>query len=238
MSSLLDEIKKRTVDFRPNYDGQLFEPIVLPAQFCLLVNGAEGIAVGMATRIPPHNLRAVIDAPDVIDTLEVSIKRLAKKVKAPDFPTGGVILNDAAELSSIYETGELARALQRTWTTEKHGRKTYAVVTSIPYGVNKATLLEKIGGLIADKKVPQTARTYGTNRPTRSASRWRYLRKPTDGPAAMAFLFKHTPLQINYNVNLTCLYVPGAGACSARAREPAEDARPGCSSATRRSAGA
>ena len=208
---LLDEIKKRTVDFRPNYDGQLFEPIVLPAQFPpLLVNGAEGIAVGMATRIPPHNLRAVIDAClMLIDDPEVSIKRLAKKVKAPDFPTGGVILNDAAELSSIYETGSGSVRLQGTWTTEKHGRKTYAVVTSIPYGVNKATLLEKIGGLIADKKVPQLSDVRDES--TDEVRIVLELRKPTDGPAAMAFLFKHTPLQINYNVNLTCLVpVPGA----------------------------
>ena len=208
---LLDEIKKRTVDFRPNYDGQLFEPVVLPAQFPqLLVNGAEGIAVGMATRIPPHNLRAVIDACLLlIDDPDVSIKRLARKVKAPDFPTGGVILNDAAELASIYETGSGSVRLQGTWTTEKQGRKNYVVVTSIPYGVNKATLLEKIGGLIADRKVPQLSDVRDES--TDEVRIVLELRKPTDGPAAMAFLFKHTPLQINYNVNLTCL-VPVAGA--------------------------
>ena len=146
---LLDEIKKRTVDFRPNYDGQLFEPIVLPAQFPqLLVNGSEGIAVGMATRIPPHNLRSVIDACVLlIDDPNVSLTRLANKVKAPDFPTGGTILNNAKELRTIYETGQGAVRTQCTWETEKSGRKNYIVVNSIPYGVNKATLIEKIGAL-------------------------------------------------------------------------------------------
>ena len=207
---LLDEIKKRTVDFRPNYDGQLFEPIVLPAQFPqLLVNGAEGIAVGMATRIPPHNLRAVIDAClMLIEDPDVSIKRLARKVKAPDFPTGGVILNDPAELMSVYETGSGSVRLQGTWTTEKQGRKNYAIVTSVPYGVNKASLLEKIGGLIADRKVPQLSDVRDES--TDEVRIVLELRKTADAPAAMAFLFKHPPLQINYNVNLTCL-VPVAG---------------------------
>jgi len=208
---LLDEIKKKTVDYRPNYDGQIFEPIVLPAQFPqLLVNGAEGIAVGMATKIPPHNLRAVIDAClMLIDDPDVSIKRLARKVKAPDFPTGGVILNDPAELISIYETGSGSVRLQGTWTTEKHGRKNYVIVNSVPYGVNKATLLEKIGGMIADRKVPQLSDVRDES--TDEVRIVLELRKPTDGPAAMAFLFKHTPLQLNYNVNLTCLVpVPGA----------------------------
>jgi DNA gyrase subunit A len=208
---LLDEIKKRTVDFRPNYDGQIFEPIVLPAQFPqLLINGAEGIAVGMATKIPPHNLRAVIDACSMlIDDPDVSIKKLAKKVKAPDFPTGGVILTDAADLLNVYETGSGSVRLQGTWTTEKHGRKNYIIVTSVPYGVNKASLLEKIGALIAERKVPQLSDVRDES--TDEVRVVLELRRPTDGPAAMAFLFKHTPLQINYNVNLTCLVpVPGS----------------------------
>jgi DNA gyrase subunit A len=207
---LLDEIKKRTVDFRPNYDGQIFEPIVLPAQFPqLLVNGCEGIAVGMATRIPPHNLRAVIDAClMLIEDPDVSIKRLSRKIKGPDFPTGGVILNEVSELQQIYETGSGSVRLQGTWTTEKHGRKNYVIVTSVPYGVNKATLLEKIGGLIAERKVPQLSDVRDES--TDEVRVVLELRKATDAPAAMAFLFKHTPLQINYHANLTCL-VPVEG---------------------------
>jgi DNA gyrase subunit A len=208
---LLDEIKKRTVDFRPNYDGQIFEPIVLPAQFPqLLINGAEGIAVGMATKIPPHNLRAVIDACFMlIDDPDVSIKRLARKVKAPDFPTGGIILTDAADLLNVYETGSGSVRLQGTWTTEKQGRKNYIIVTSVPYGVNKASLMEKIGALIAERKVPQLSDVRDES--TDEVRVVLELRRPTDGPAAMAFLFKHTPLQISYNVNLTCLVpVPGS----------------------------
>jgi DNA gyrase subunit A len=208
---LLDEIKKRTVDFRPNYDGQSLEPVVLPAQFPqLLVNGAEGIAVGMATRIPPHNLRAVIDAClMLIDDPDVSLKRLARKVKAPDFPTGGVILTDPAELNQMYETGSGAVRLQGTWTTEKQARRNYVIVTSVPYGVNKATLLEKIGGLIAERKVPQFVDVRDES--TDEVRVVLELRKASDAPAGMAFLFKNTPLQINYNMNLTCLVpVPGS----------------------------
>lgn len=208
---LLDEIKKRTVDFRPNYDGQSLEPIVLPAQFPqLLVNGAEGIAVGMATRIPPHNLRAVIDAClMLIEDPDVSIKRLARKVKAPDFPTGGVILTDPADLAQMYETGTGAVRLQGTWTTEKHGRRNYVIVNSVPYGVNKATLLEKIGGLIAERKVPQFVDVRDES--TDEVRVVLELRKATDAPAGMAYLFKNTPLQITYNMNLTCLIpVPGS----------------------------
>ncbi len=202
---LLDEIKKRTVDFRPNYDGQLTEPIVLPAQFPqLLVNGAEGIAVGMATKIPPHNLRAVIDAClMLIEDPDISLKRLARKVKGPDFPTGGVILNETSELSQIYETGSGSVRLQGTWTTEKHGRKHYVIVTSIPYGVNKGTLIEKIGALIAERKVPQLVDVRDES--TDEVRIVLELRKPNDAPAGMAYLFKNTPLQVNYNVNLTCL---------------------------------
>ncbi len=207
---LLDEIKKRTVDYRPNYDGQLNEPIVLPAQFPqLLVNGAEGIAVGMATKIPPHNLRAVIDAClMLIDDPDISLKRLARKVKGPDFPTGGVILTDPSDLIQIYETGSGAVRLQGTWVTEKQGRKNYVIVTSIPYGVNKGTLIEKIGMLIAERKVPQLVDVRDES--TDEVRIVLELRKPQDAPAGMAYLFKNTPLQINYNVNLTCL-VPVAG---------------------------
>ncbi len=207
---LLDEIKKRTVDFRPNYDGQLFEPIVLPAQFPqLLVNGCEGIAVGMATKIPPHNLRAVIDASVLlIDDPDISLKRLATKVKAPDFPTGGTILNDAKELREIYETGHGTVRLQGNWTTEKHGRKNYIVITEVPYGVNKATLIEKIGDLIAERKLPQLLDVRDES--TDEVRVVLELRKAQDAPAAMAYLFKRTPLQTNFHVNMTCL-IPGDG---------------------------
>ena len=100
---LLSEIKQKTVDFRPNYDGQYAEPVVLPAQFPqLLVNGAEGIAVGMATRIPPHNLREVIDAANMlIDEPDTENAKLCRRMKGPDFPTGGIVLNSSAEIAEM-----------------------------------------------------------------------------------------------------------------------------------------
>ena len=101
---LLDELKQRTVDYRPNYDGQHFEPVVLPAQFPqLLINGTEGIAVGMATRIPPHNLAEIIDAcVSLVDWPDKTVADLCKRVKGPDFPTGGVILSSKEEILEMY----------------------------------------------------------------------------------------------------------------------------------------
>ena len=205
---LLSEIGQRTVDFRPNYDGQNQEPIVLPARFPqLLVNGSEGIAVGMATRIPPHSLREVIDAAVVlIDEPEADVARLCRKLKGPDFPTGGAILNNRDELRKIYETGKGTVSLRGQWTSEKVGRKNLVIITAIPYAVNKATMVEKIGALIADRKIPQLVDVRDES--TEDVRVVLELRKAQDEEAAMAFLCKHTPLQINFPVNLTCL-VPG-----------------------------
>ncbi|MEC7946295.1 MAG: DNA topoisomerase IV subunit A [Myxococcota bacterium] len=205
---LLSEIGQRTVDFRPNYDGQHQEPVVLPARFPqLLVNGSEGIAVGMATRIPPHNLREVIDAAVLlVDDPDVGVARLCKKLKGPDFPTGGAILNTREELRKVYETGRGSISLRGEWAYEKVGRKHLIIITAIPFAVNKATMVEKIGGLIADRKVPQLVDVRDES--TEDVRVVLELRKPQDQEAAMAFLCKHTPLQINFPVNLTCL-VPG-----------------------------
>jgi len=207
---LLREIAQRTIDFRPTYDGQLFEPIVMPARFPqLLVNGTEGIAVGMATRIPPHNLREIIDASlMLIDTPESEVLDLCRKVRGPDFPTGGLVLNSRAELATIYETGSGPIRVQGTWEVEKHGRKHYVVVSSIPYSLNKASLIEKIGAQIADRKVPQLLDVRDES--TDICRIVLELRRPTDATAAMAYLFKHTPLQQTYHVNLTAL-VPQRG---------------------------
>lgn len=205
---LLSEIGQRTVDFRPNYDGQHDEPIVLPARFPqLLVNGAEGIAVGMATRIPPHNLREVIDAATLlIDEPESDVERLCKKLKGPDFPTGGQILTSRKDLQKIYMSGRGTVQLRGKWERDKTGRRHQVVITEIPFSVNKASLVEKIGGLIADRKLPQLVDVRDE-----SAEDIRIvcdLRKEQDAEPAMAYLCKNTPLQTNYHVNLTCL-VPG-----------------------------
>jgi DNA gyrase subunit A len=202
---LLEELPKQTVEYRPNYDGQYFEPVVLPARFPqLLVNGVEGIAVGMATKIPPHNLREVIDACTLlIDEPEADNAQLCRKLKGPDFPTGGHILNSRDELRDIYETGTGKVVVRGTWETEKVGRKHYIVLTSIPYALNKATLVERIGAAIVDRKVPQLLDVRDES--TETLRVVLELRRAEDAQLAMAWLYKHTPLQQNFHVNLTCL---------------------------------
>ena len=150
---LLEELKKDTVNDRPSYDAQTHEPVILPARFPqLLVNGAEGIAVGMATRIPPHNLREIIDACILlIDDDEVSDAKLCRKVKGPDFPTGGRIINTRKELMDIYTTGSGPVTVRGEYTSEKIGRKTFLVIHSLPYALNKANLVERIGQMIRER---------------------------------------------------------------------------------------
>jgi DNA gyrase subunit A len=202
---LLREVPQRTVGFRPTYDGQNSEPVVLPARFPqLLVNGSEGIAVGMATRIPPHNLREVVDAAVLLlDKPETSCDALSLRLQGPDFPTGGVILNNRAELCEIYATGTGPVRLRGEWNIEKVARKAYIIVTSIPYALNRASLVEKIGELILARKIPQLldVRDESTEQ-TRIVLE---LRAESDAEAAMAFLFRHTPLQSSFHVNLTAL---------------------------------
>jgi len=204
-SELLVELKKQTVAYRPNYDGQFFEPVVLPAKLPqLLINGSEGIAVGMATRIPPHNLREVIDAcTTLIENPDIDVTKLARKVKGPDFPTGGVILTPKEEIRKIYEDGGGPILFRGETTTEKVGRKNYIIITSLPYALNKADLVEKIGQLIRDRKLPQLVDIRDES--TEDVRIVAELRKASDEAPALAFLFKHTRLQQRYHLNLTCL---------------------------------
>jgi DNA gyrase subunit A len=207
---LLDDTEE-TVPFGPSYDGQNDEPEVLPVQFPqLLINGSEGIAVGMATRIPPHNLREVVDATvALIDDPSKSSEDLLAYVRGPDFPTGGILQDDPAEIRRVYTEGSGSLQVRSKWTTESRGRKHNLVVTEIPYAINKATLVEKIGEIIADKRLPQVVdiRDESTER-VRIVME---LREAGDAEAAMAYLFKHTDLQSPFHVNLTCLFpVEGA----------------------------
>ena len=208
---ILSEIRQKTVHWRPNYDGQHSEPIVLPAQLPnLLINGAEGIAVGMSTRIPPHNLREVIDAcVALIDTPTLTALDLAKKVKAPDFPTGGLILNSKSDIREMYAKGNGVIRMRGTWELEKDGRRYSAVITSIPYGLNKASLVEKIGDLIGKKKIPQLIdiRDESTDE-VRIVVDLKIAagRSPeTEMAHAMAYLCRYTPLQNTFPMNITCL---------------------------------
>ncbi len=208
---LLTELNKDTVDFQPNYDGKDEEPLILPAPFPnLLVNGSTGIAVGMTTNVPPHNLEEVINgAVALIDDRTCTTSDLMKSIKGPDFPTGGEILNSRTELREIYETGQGMVRLRGEFTVVpgSHG-KSRIVVTSIPFAVDKATILERIGELIAGKKVPQLVDVRDES--TTDVQIVLELQKDADADVAMAYLFKHTPLQGNVSVNLTSLIpVPG-----------------------------
>ncbi len=157
---LLDGIDEDAVDFRPSYDGTGQEPVVLPAAFPnLLANGSQGIAVGMATSIPPHNAAELCDAAlFLIDNPKARSRTLLKYVKGPDFPTGGVIVDKPAEIAEAYTTGRGSFRVRARWETEDTGRGTYVIViTQIPWLVQKSRLVEKLAELINEKKLPLVA---------------------------------------------------------------------------------
>jgi DNA gyrase subunit A len=170
--ALLDDLDKDTVDFIPNYDNTEHEPVVLPARFPnLLVNGSSGIAVGMATNIPPHNLREVIDAClAIIDNPAMTIEELMVLVPGPDFPTAALI-NGVRGIREAYRTGR-GRAVIRARTmveVQKRSGREAIVVTELPYQVNKARLLERIAELVKEKKIEGMPRTGCATSPTRTA---------------------------------------------------------------------
>lgn len=151
---MLRDIEKETVDFTPNYDERLKEPVVLPARFPqLLVNGSSGIAVGMATNIPPHNLKEVIDGViALINHPEITIEELMEYIKGPDFPTSGVIMGMSG-IRSAYNTGRGKIIIRAKAEIEEDGNRQKIVVTEIPYQVNKARLIEKIADLVKEKRL-------------------------------------------------------------------------------------
>ena len=203
---MLADIEKDTVDFRDNYDGSKQEPVVLPAKVPnLLLNGQIGIAVGMATNIPPHNLGELVDATiELIDNKEATIDDLLKHVKGPDFPTGATIYG-GAPMKQAYQTGRgsiMVRAIADIEETKK-GRH-QIVVSEIPYGVNKATLIEKIAELVKEKKIngisdlrDESAR--GTVRVVVELKKDAYPKK------LLNQLYKMTALQTSFNFNMLAL---------------------------------
>jgi DNA gyrase subunit A len=203
---LLEELRRKTVDYRTNFDGSAQEPIVLPARFPnLLVNGSAGIAVGMATNIPPHNLGEITEAlVALVDDPALETKDLLKYVKGPDFPTGGQILNSKKELREIYETGAGAVKLRGEHKTEEGKRgQQFIVITSIPYALNKSTLVEAIADIIRERKMPHLVDVRDES--TTDVRIVLEIKRDADPSLVMAYLYKHTPLQQNFNVNLTCL---------------------------------
>ncbi|HWY86578.1 MAG TPA: DNA topoisomerase IV subunit A [Gemmataceae bacterium] len=208
---LMAELRQHTVPMRPTYDGTREEPVVLPAQFPhLLVNGTSGIAVGMATNIPPHNLGDVVGAAVMlIDNPEATTATLLDKVKGPDFPLGGKIVTDRPTLRKTYEDGQGSIRVQAEWKVEETGRKKQIVVTSIPYGVNKGTLEGMIGEIIAERKLPQLVNLTNETNEKDGMRIALEIKADADPHLVMAYLYKHTALQENFPVNLTCL-VPDA----------------------------
>ncbi len=209
-SDILTEIAQGTVHFRPNYDGSKEEPVVLPARLpVLLVNGASGIAVGMATNIPPHNPDEVCSAAiRLLDALvaerDLSNRELCRTIKGPDFPTGGQIISSVAELKSIYETGQGSVRLRATYEEGEENRAGKVVyITSVPYTVNKSVLVERIADVATSRKMPLLLDVKDIS--TEDVRIELLLKKDADTAKVMAYLFKNTPLQTNFNCNFTCL---------------------------------
>ncbi len=204
----ISEIGQGTVPFRPNYDGTKQEPIVLPSKLPnLLVNGSAGIAVGMATNIPPHNLGEVCNALlKVLEDPDIKEYQLVANdaVRGPDFPTGGQVLNTRDELREIYKTGQGAIKMRATWEKTAPTRAAQIVyITSVPYGINKAELVEAIAQIVINRRMPLLVDVKDIS--TDDVRIELQFKRDADIEMGMAYLFKHTLLQTNFNVNLTCL---------------------------------
>jgi topoisomerase-4 subunit A len=204
---LIDGIDEDAVDFRPSYDGTGEEPVVLPAAFPnLLANGSQGIAVGMATSIPPHNAAELFDAAlFLIDNPNARSKTLLKYVKGPDFPTGGVIVDPPEAIAEAYSTGRGSFRVRARWNSEDTGRGTYVIViTEMPWLVQKSRLVEKIAELLNDKKLPLVADVRDE-----SAEDVRLVIEPrsrtVDAELLMESLFKLTELENRIPLNMNVL---------------------------------
>lgn len=212
----LEEITKSTVEFRPNFDDSDKEPVVLPSRIPqLLVNGCTGIAVGVATNIPPHNLREIVDAAThLIDEPGATTLDLMGKVKGPDFPTGGQLLESREHLAEIYEKGRGRIRVRGEYEIEEGSRsERHLIITSIPYMVNKSSLVESIGQVIMDKKVPQLVDIRDES--TDKIRVVLVIKKEADPETIMAYLYKHTNLRSSFHVNMTCL-VPDSSSVGVR----------------------
>jgi topoisomerase-4 subunit A len=205
--ALLEGLAENAVDFRPNYDGTLEEPVVLPAAFPnLLANGASGIAVGMATNIPPHNLDELIEGClALIVTPDLPEEDLVKLIPGPDFPTGGVIVEPREQILNAYKTGRGAFRLRARWQVEDLGRGQWQViVTEIPFQVPKSRLIEKLAEVIQNRKVPLLADIRDE-----SADDVRIVLEPksrsVDPEMMMNMLFKNSDLETRFSLNMNVL---------------------------------
>jgi DNA gyrase subunit A len=204
-TELLRDINKETIDFQENYDGQEKEPVVLPSRFPnLLVNGQSGIAVGMATNIPPHQLGEVINAVQLlIEDPESTIEDLMQHIPGPDFPTGAQILGMSG-IRRAYETGRGTIVLRAKTRIEEAGTKTRIIVDELPYQVNKAKLIEKIADLVRDKKIEGI--TDLNDESDRTGMRIvMEVRRDINPHVLLNNLYKHTQLQTSFGINMLAL---------------------------------
>ena len=209
--TLLDGIDEDTVGFRPTYDGSEMEPIVLPSAFPnLLANGSEGIAVGMATSIPPHNVGELCDALIyLIGNPECTVAKLVRHVPGPDFPTGGTIVEPEANILNAYETGRGSIRLRAKWHVEELTHGMYQIiVTEIPYQIQKSRMIEKIADLFKDKKLPLLG-----NIRDESAEEIRLVLEPknrsVDADMLMESMYRTTDLETRFNMNMNVLDATG-----------------------------
>lgn len=215
-SELLSELGSETVDFRPNYDGTDREPIVLPARFPhLLVNGTTGIAVGMATSVPPHNLGETVKAAiELIDKPDATVANLMTKLRGPDFPTGGQLVASKKELREAYESGRGTFKLRGSWkyeagSADKSGKGAVLVITEVPWGVEKSAIVEEIGQIIVQRKLPVLVGVQDLSTEDIRVELEFDRKADVDPELVMAYLFKHTRLQVTIKLDFTVL-VPTA----------------------------
>jgi len=204
--NLLSDLEKDTVDFQPNYDGQEKEPVVLPARFPnLLVNGAGGIAVGMATNVPPHNLGEVIEACRAyIDNPEITAEQLMEIVPGPDFPTGGIVMGRGGILQA-YRTGRGSILMRSRTHIEQWGKDREAIIiTEIPYQVNKSTLVERIAEAVKDKRIEGVSeiRDESNREGVRIVIE---LKRDATADVVLNQIFRYTPAQATFAINMLAL---------------------------------
>jgi DNA gyrase subunit A len=213
---LMNELKYDTVDMRPTYDGATAEPVVLPSRYPnLLVNGAQGIAVGMATSIPPHNLGEVIRACiHLIDSPKATIAQLMKYIKGPDFPLGGRIVTDRSDIRKMYEEGRGSVKVRGEWRFDKERRKEVQdrlVIYSLPYHVETGSLTAEIGNIIANRKLPMLEEVNDETDDRNGLRIVLELKSGADPDAVIAYLYKNTSLEQNFSYNATCLVPDDSG---------------------------
>lgn len=198
---MLKDIRKETVDMMPNFDETSPEPTVLPSRIPnLLVNGSMGIAVGMATNIPPHNLGEVIDAcVAYIDNPDIDVNGLMQYIKGPDFPTGGIILGNSG-IKKAYETGKGSITIRSRAEIVEHGNHSQIVVTEVPYGVNTYELKNKVAELVRDKVIEGIS-DYHTDLKN-GIKITMTLKKDANPQVVLNNLYKHTSFQVNYGINM------------------------------------